>query len=435
MGGAGAAGAGGGAGSYVFPLKLAPGQRYLVDQTGRPFLMVGDSPWEIVTMLGNADAVAYMDDRVAKGFNTFLVELFEHTTASPFGVPDQAGNHPFLGKLPGSTYADFTTPNDAYFAHVEEIVSLAQARGGLVLFTPAYLGYKGGAEGWYQEMVANGTDRLTAFGNYVGRRFARFPNILWVDGGDCNPPNKALTRAVVDGIKAFDPQHLHTVHAADGTSGLDYWPGEPWLDVDTVYDDIGITNVAIYVRARTEYTRADWKPFFLIEACYESGNCGGEVLIRQQAYESLLTGAFGQIYGHGALWDFDPGWRTAMQSQGAFDMSRVKALFAARRWDRLIPDVDQTFLTAGAGTGSAHASAAWASDGKFAFVYTPALRDLTVDLSRLAGPVTARWYDPTNGTFSAAAAAPLPNAGSYTFRPTRNNARAKTDWVLVLETP
>src|SRR5262249_18773427 len=262
----------------------------------------------------------YFDDRRAKGFNTLLIELYEHTTASAFGVATLDGQRPFTNALPGSTYPDFSAPNDAYFAHVEEVVAAAAARGFLVLFTPAYLGYQGGAEGWYQEMIANGTARLTTFGNYLGKRFAKYPNVMWVDGGDYNPPDKTLTRAVANGIKVFDTRHLHTVHAGDGTSGLDEWAGEPWLDVDTVYADIAITHLPICTRASERCPGADHKPFFLIESCYEEGSCGDEVLIRQQAYDTLLSGGFGQIYSRAQLWAFNAGWKSLMQSQGANDM-------------------------------------------------------------------------------------------------------------------
>jgi hypothetical protein len=429
---AGAGAAGATAPGDLYPLTLVPGKRYLVDHAGRPFMIFGDSPWECVTMLSNADVAAYFDDRQSKGFNTLLLEFVERTAAYPGGVPTVDGQLPFTKTLPGSTIPDFSALNDAYFAHVDEVVQLAVARGFLVLFTPAYLGYQGNAEGWYQPMLANGIDRLTAFGNYVGKRYAKFDNIMWVAGGDYSPPDKTLTRAVQNGIKAFDTRHLHTAHAGDGTSALDWWAGESWLDVDTVYDDIAVTHVPIYTPASKEYTRADHKPFFLIESCYEASDCGDEVLIRQQAYESLLTGAFGQVYSRSLLWEFPSNWKSLMQSQGSFDMKRVHDLFAPRRWDLLLPDVDGSFLTAGAGTGATHASAAYASDGSFAIAYTPEVRDLTMNMSRLARPVTAQWYDPTNGAFGPAGAA-LPNSGSHTFHPSGPNSRGKGDWVLLLE--
>ena len=44
--------------------------------------------------------------------------------------------------------------------------------------------------------------------------------------------------------------------------------------------------------------------------------------------------------------------------------------------------------------------------------YVPSARTVTVDLSMLSGPVTARWYDPAGGTFTAIAGSPFANAGS-----------------------
>jgi hypothetical protein len=37
---------------------------------------------------------------------------------------------------------------------------------------------------------------------------------------------------------------------------------------------------------------------------------------------------------------------------------------------------------------------------------------LTIDLAQLSGPVTARWYDPTNGAYSTIAGSPFANDGS-----------------------
>jgi hypothetical protein len=63
----------------------------------------------------------------------------------------------------------------------------------------------------------------------------------------------------------------------------------------------------------------------------------------------------------------------------------------------------------------------------------PSLRPLKIGLSQLSGPVTARWYDPSRGTFSAINGSPFPNSGQTHFIPPRNNADGDGDWLLVLE--
>ena len=43
----------------VFPLKLDPSHRYLVDQNNRPFFVHGDSPWSLTAQLTASQAASY----------------------------------------------------------------------------------------------------------------------------------------------------------------------------------------------------------------------------------------------------------------------------------------------------------------------------------------------------------------------------------------
>jgi hypothetical protein len=64
----------------------------------------------------------------------------------------------------------------------------------------------------------------------------------------------------------------------------------------------------------------------------------------------------------------------------------------------------------------------------------PTSRVITVNLSKFSAPVTARWYDPANGTFTSIAGSPFANSGSRQFSPPGANADGDGDWLLVLET-
>ena len=284
-------------------MKLAPGQRYLVDQKDAPFLMVGEAAWSLLVSLSEPDAERYLATRAAQRFNSVLVNLIEHKFA-PKAPADQAGDLPFTGKLSGGA-VDFSTPNEAYFAHVDRVLRAAAAHGILVQLVPAYLGYEGGDEGWYSVMQANGAARLSTYGTYVGNRYKSFPNILWVAGGDYNPADKSLTSAVEDAIAAADPNHLHTAHANDGTAAQDEWSGSSWLSVNNVYGYPG-NHQYVYAMARAQYARAGWKPFFLIESTYEHSPSyeAPAALLRQQSYEAILNGGFGGDYGNEYVWPF-----------------------------------------------------------------------------------------------------------------------------------
>ena len=276
-----------------FPLQVSANKRYLVDATGKPFLIHGDTAWSLIAQLKRDDVLKYLDDRRARGFNTILVNLLEHRFSS--NPPANA-----YGQVPFLTPGDFSKPNEDYFAYADWILQRAHERGLLVLLAPAYLGVDGGPEGWYQEMSANGIAKLRKFGEFLGSRYRDFQNILWVHGGDYNPPQKELVRAIVDGIRATQPNALHTAHGAPGTAAIEYWTDEPWLEVNNIY-----TYEPVYPVARTQYQRPTPIPFFLIESAYEDEHGASELRIRTQAYQALLSGATGHIYGNNPIWHFD----------------------------------------------------------------------------------------------------------------------------------
>ncbi|MGH6610351.1 MAG: DUF4038 domain-containing protein, partial [Burkholderiaceae bacterium] len=288
----------------------------------------------------------------------------------------------------------------------------------------------------YQEMVANGNSKMRAFGRYLGNRYKNFSHILWLHGGDYNPPNTALFREMALGIREIDTHSLMSAHCDSETAAADYWGGETWLQINNVY-----TYNPVYSAALAQYARADQMPFFLLESAYENESAN-EQRVRTQAYHALLSGAAGQVFGNNPIWHFSgPGlfatsitWQQALNSGGSQSMTHVRSLFAVRSWWTLEPDTASTTLTAGLSSGQDRAVAARASDRSFAIAYLPSMRTVTVDLGQLAGPkVNARWYDPANGSYATITGSPYLASSSQTFLPVSNNSANFGDWVLVLE--
>ncbi|MEZ5937908.1 MAG: DUF4038 domain-containing protein [Hyphomonadaceae bacterium] len=402
-----------------------------MDANGQPFPFVGDAAWSLIAQLTREDALTYMQDRKNRGFNTLLVNLVEHKFASrtPANI---------YGDAPFTTPEDFSTPNDAYFAHADYVLSKAAELNLLVLLAPAYLGYNGGDEGWYQAMLANGTTKLRNYGKYVGARYAGLKNILWTEGCDYNPPNKTLTDAVAQGIVESDPSALHTAHCARGTSALDFWSGYSWLGVNNIY-----TSNSVYPSGVSAYNRADQTPFFNIEAVYENASAGSagfdQVLLRTQAYESIACGGTGHVFGNNPIWHFDSvpnsayprpyDWKTALGAAGSVSMTRFAAFLNATQWWKFAPST--SLITVGADTNG-NARSGLAADGSVAMIYMPGSRQITVDLSRFAGPqVRITWYDPGSGatadggSFAASGTQVLANRGA--------NSTGYSDWVLYFE--
>jgi Protein of unknown function (DUF4038)/Concanavalin A-like lectin/glucanases superfamily/Putative collagen-binding domain of a collagenase len=419
--------------SSPYPLKLAAGKRYIVDQNNQPVFIDGEAAWSLIANLRDEDIELYLADRQQRGVNAILVNLIEHKYGDQ-APRDLYGNPPF------TTPGDFATRNNAYFDRAVSIVRKAGDHGIVVFLFPAYLGYTGGAEGWYQEMASNGKTKLKAYGQYVGSRFVNVDNLVWVHAGDYNPPDKALTEAVADGIRSVDNRHLHTAHCAEGTSAMDYWSNEIWLDLDNVYTYPSLgSGVPVYQRALAAYARAGWKPFFLMESVYENEWNTSERQIRQQSYEAVLSGGFGYFFGNSPIWRFGAGWQPALDSRGSRDMARIRSLLVGRRWDLLVPDANGSFLIAGrGGSGSDHAVAARAGDGSFGVVYIPTARsNVQVSLAGFTtGTVRARWYDPTSGTLQAVPGSPFAASGNTPLLATPgSNSTGWSDWVLVLDAP
>lgn len=423
----------------VYPLKMSTNGRYLVDQDNVPYLITGDSPQALIVNLSDADAQTFLTDRATNGFNTVWINVLcdEYTGGRADGSTTN-GTLPFTSMVPFTSSYDLTTPNEAYFVHVDNVINWAAQQGLLVILDPIETG------GWLNTILNNGTNNCRTYGQYLGNRYKNFDNILWLSGNDykiedwSNTNFDAVVQAVALGIQDNDSRHIHTIELNYQVSGsLDdsFWA--PIISLNASY-----TYFPTYAQVLTDYNRPNFLPTFMVEANYEFendwvNNASG----RRQEYWSLLSGACGQLYGNKYTWQFLTDWQMHLDTAGSTQMGYVKALFASRRWYDLVPDQNHTLVTAGYGTflstgsvnASDYATAASTADGELAMVYLPTIRPVTVELSKLNGPVTAQWYDPSSGVYAAIPGSPFANVGSLDFTPTGNNADGDGDWVLVLE--
>ena len=106
------------------PIKVSANGRYLVDEHGKPWLMLGESPQAMVGDLTEADAETFFAARKAQGFNAVLIDLVckDYTGCRPDGQTWD-GMAPFNAHVtpdPNQPY-DLSTPNEAYFAHADRI--------------------------------------------------------------------------------------------------------------------------------------------------------------------------------------------------------------------------------------------------------------------------------------------------------------------------
>ncbi len=428
----------------VYPVKVSANHRYLVDQNDAPFLITGDSPQSLTVNLTTAQADSYFSNRQAHGFNTMWINLV--CDAYTGGRDDGSaydGMLPFTGCLPGGTnlaYYDLSKPNEAFFARCDQMISLAAKYNLLVFLDPIETG------GWLTNMVNNGPKACGDYGKYLGNRYKHFDNIVWMSGNDYegwrNPRNDAAVTAVARGIQSTDTRHIHTAELG-GSFGLS--TDDPnWAAIVSISG--AYTYFPTYAEVLNGYDRASVMPVFMVESCYDfealgQAHVATPATLRREEYWANLSGATGLIYGNHYTWTFAPGWQTHIDTPGAAQIAHLKSFFESRAWYNLVPDQTHATLTAGYGTFSSkgtiddndYAAAARTPDGRLAIAYSPTIRSLTIDMTRLSGPVAARWFDPSNGAYSEIAGSPFSNTGSRDFTPSGNNHDGDGDWVLVLE--
>ncbi len=404
-------------GSGIFPLTVSHGM--LKTSSGDPFLIVGDSPWYLIQGPDREGAEKYLENRSQKGINSIVLCLI---ASELNGTADAYGNMPFLTK------DDFSTPNPAYFDHVDFVLDKAMELEIEVFLYPAWLGYNTGnghPEGWYSQVIANGPSKMHAYGRYLGTRYKNYPNIIWVMGGD-SPPGEALDeiREMVRGIEETAGPQIFSVQNGRFESGITEYASEDWVDLNTTYADH--STAARYLLA--DHNR-DF-PFYFTEGSYENTGIS-DVSVRSQMYLPVLMGSNGHIFGNKPLYAFKSGWDDPeiLESQGSRDLERSGKFFRSRSWEELVPDKDHKLLIKGSGdvNSSIYAAAALTSDAGTGIIYTPDNRQLTVDLTRISGNKThAWWYQPSTG--SVHDLGQINDDAAKTFTPPSGG-----DWLLVLD--
>jgi hypothetical protein len=442
----------------VFPV-VAKG-RHLVDQTGAPFMIVGDAPQAIINvpLTGPASLDMYFSNRQMHGINSLWVNLIcDSYTACPNDATTYDGIAPFTDMLNGKscpdagapTCYDLTTPNPAYFARMDAVLGKA-ARYGLLIFLDPISTDGCRDANWMQTLRNNGIARAATYGTYLGNRYKTVPNIVWQNGNDFQcwrtTSDENLAAAVATGIQSAGDTHIQTAE-------LD-------SNVSTTKDDTGplgalatLNAVYTYFPAYDEMLHAYNQmaiPAYLVESDYELENLGFEPgvvnplqVLRKQHYWSMLSGATGVIYGNHYTWTFAQGWPNFLDTPGAAHLTYMRDLFVSLQWYNLVPDQSHAVMTDGYGTyaacgsvtASSYATTASASSagGTLVVAYIPTVRAVTISMTALGSNIRAQWYDPTSGTYTMVAGSPFANTGPRTFTPPGNNAAGESDWVLLLK--
>jgi len=205
------------------------------------------------------------------------------------------------------------------------------------------------------------------------------------------------------------------------------WPAR--IDLDQSYPG---TTDPTYTIGLTAYAASPVKPVFMGEGLYEGAAGWTPFRLRKQAYWTMVTGCYGQLYGNTTVYSFASAWKAALSTTAVTEVTYWRSLFGGLGWSTLVPDSTNIFLTGGFSSGKTKAFAALASDRSLGVIYAPVDGPIQVNMAKMRSSTTARWYDPTAGTFTAVGGSPFPNSGERSFKNPGKHRDGADDWVLIL---
>ena len=159
----------------ILPIRVAANGRHFVDHRGQPFFWLGDTQWNLFRCHDFAEAKHILDNRRQKGFSVVQV------MGLGFARQVQAG--PLFGEA--FPEKDLSKPNEAYFAHVDQIVEYAAQIGTILAIGLDHPAFR-------LTNLAN----ARAYARWVSQRYQRFGALPWCGttsrtrGSACPPPAK-----------------------------------------------------------------------------------------------------------------------------------------------------------------------------------------------------------------------------------------------------
>lgn len=326
-------------------LEIGMSNRYLIDGQGNPVFLIGDTGWKIAQKLNRDEVEYYVETRKAHGFNTIgIAAIFGDHPINSYG--DEAFEKTDDIFDPGKPLV--TPGNDPlyeneydYWDHLDYVLEVIKDNDMYVAMVVSF-------NSWVIDPRRNfepifNVEKAYAYGNWLGQRYRRFDNLIWMLGGDrpavfedTDKRNvfSAMAEGIADGVNGEDLQNgkadysqvLISYHPRKAEPRSSIWfHNEEWLRLNSIQacpSDIG-PSIEYDINLKPV------KPTWLFEGRYEYYTFSWKAsVIRNQAYITLFSGAFGHMYGHVRIWQFDENWKTALFSPGALDMQHMYHLIS-----------------------------------------------------------------------------------------------------------
>jgi hypothetical protein len=335
---------------------------------------------------------------------------------------------------------------------IDGIVDYAKSKNLAIVFFPAYAGSSDGAnDGWLEELRVNSQAKMTTYGTFLGNRYASRGNIIIGLGGDYGTGSRIFTAAeknayqgLIDGLAAssYPKPILYANEWSPESIGTDHTDFGATITLNGCYSFDGNTAT----QSRNGFSHSPTLPAYLQEGPFDeegpsdlNRNGAATQPIRRYNWRALINAVGGYTFGNGYVWSTQSGYTSHFNTTQTVHHSYMHTFWKSIEWSRLVPDglgSIGTLVTAGGGTidTDGYVAAAATSLGDLLVAYLgPTSGNPTIDMTKMRGTVTARWFDPTNGSYQNVAGQPFANTGTRTFTDPGNNSAGEGDWVLRLD--
>lgn len=421
-------------------LRVSDNHRYL--QNGeKPFFWMGDTAWLLFQQTTKEEAAVYLRNRKEKGFTVIQATLVH--------VLDMNANSS-LAKVK----RDVTVKE--YWDYCETVVKMAEEAGLYMALLPTW--------GSIVKQGFLNLDNVERYAEYLAERFAGYPNVIWLLGGDIKgEAAPELYCKFGKKMKELMPDKLIGFHPFGRTSSSLWFHKEEWLDFNMFqsghrrydqavlkqWDDVpeeyfgednwryvnrdhGYDMIKPTVDGEPSY---EWIPQGLHnpqEPYWQAWD------VRRYAYWSVFQGAMGHTYGDNAIMQFYndvtvPGsygvketWQASLHHEGSSHMKHLVDLMCSVSFMEGRPA--EELLLSGQ-KEKYHRIAVFAGED-YLFAYDYLGEEFTLDLSGYLGSVLhVHWYDPTSGVYSYVGEAT--GMTEWKAEPVKRHA-GHNDWVLVI---
>ena len=424
-------------------LKVSDNRQYLVHENGTPFFWLGNTAWLLPERLNRDEVEFYLTREYEQGYNVEQIQVLNAIpTFNIYGAmanDDTFDFDKFTANSPLDPKGRLRSPSEqeqpspyTYWDHLDYIVDFAASQGIYIAMDCI----------WGSQISKMTPEKATRLGQFLGQRYAKKPNIIWMIGGDIMGDKgmdswDALARA----IKAADPNHLMTFHPRGRTTSAWWYNDREWLDFNmfqsghrrygqrngdgdyTIKDNTEEDNwryVAMSFGDKGEQiagreVRGPLKPVIDGEPSYEDIPQGlhdfsaprwQDYDVRRYAYWAVFAGCFGHTYGHNSIMQFmrpgvlgsfgaEKAWWDAMRDPGYQQMKYLKHLMLSLPFTE--GHCDQTVIASPNGERYDRIIATRGKD--YLLVYNYSGRPMTIDLTQISGKKKNVWLmNPADGT-------------------------------------